>query len=142
MKDFWRGTHLGYEGGDYSRVDEIHYKLFRGQLIYRDSIFLERAIAGERIRLTLGLNRRNHDNKIPISRGIEESTITEKYYEPPPINVIDFACNSGPIDSYYVTDVYVGYLANPCKNACLKQAINIINGKSHINLDLCIKCGK
>ena len=141
-KIFEEVARLGYEGGDYSRVDEIPYKLFRGQPVYRDSIFLERAIAGERIRLALGLNRRSQDDQIPISRGIEEATITEKYYEPPLINVIEFACNSCPTDSYYVTDVCAGCLANPCKNVCPKEAIKIINGKSIINQELCIKCGR
>ena len=35
-KIFEEVARLGYEGGDYSRVDEIPYKLFRGQPVYRD----------------------------------------------------------------------------------------------------------
>ena len=65
---------LGYEGWDYFRVNEIPYKLFKGQLFYRDSIFLERATADGRVRLILDLNRRSQDDQIP---GIEEATITE-----------------------------------------------------------------
>ena len=133
---------LGYEGGDYSRVDEIPYELFRGEPVYRDSIFLERAIAGERIRLALGLSRRSPDEHNPISKGIEEAIKPEKYYEPPLINVIEFACNACPTESYHVTDVCVGCLANPCANVCPKGAIKIVNGKSHIDQSLCIHCGK
>ena len=141
-KIFEEVARLGYEGGDYSRIDEIPYRLFRGQPVYRDSIFLERAIAGERIRLALGLNLRDPDESLPISRGIEEATKPEKFYEPPLINIINFACNACPTDSYYVTDVCAGCLARPCVNVCPKGAVTIVNGKSHINQELCIKCGK
>jgi [FeFe] hydrogenase (group B1/B3) len=141
-KIFKEVAKLGYEGGDYKRVDEIPYLLFKGQPTYRDSIFLERAIAGERIRLALGLSRRSPDEHAPISKGIEEAAIDEKYYEPPLINIIDFACNACPTESYHVTDVCEGCLANPCANVCPKNAISIHNGKSHINQDLCIKCGR
>ncbi len=139
---------LAYEGGDYNRIEEIPYKMLNqkakknGQAKYRESIFLERAIVAERIRLAIGLPVRSADEHEPISKGIEEATRTSRYYEPPLINVIDFACNACPEHSYYVTDVCVGCLANPCANVCPKNAISIKNGRSQINQDLCIKCGR
>ncbi len=141
-KIFKEVAKLGYEGGDYKRVDEIPYKLFRGQPVYRESIFLERAIAGERIRLALGLSTRHADEHLPISVGIEEAVTDEKYYEPPLINIIDFACNACPEESYFVTNVCEGCLARPCTNVCPKEAIKIVDGRSFINQELCIKCGK
>ncbi len=139
---------LAYEGGDYSRIEEIPYKMLNaeakknGQAKYRESIFLERAIVAERLRLAIGLPVRNADEHTPLSKGIEEATKTSRYYEPPLINIIDFACNACPEDSYFVTDVCVGCLANPCANVCPKNAISIVNGKSIINQELCIKCGR
>ena len=139
---------LAYEGGDYSRIEEIPYEMLNkkakqnGQAKYRESIFLERAIVAERIRLAIGLPVRSADEHTPISKGIEEATRTSRFYEPPLINIIDFACNACPENSYYVTDVCKGCLANPCANVCPKNAISIVNGRSIIDQDLCIKCGK
>lgn len=128
--------------GDYSNIEEIPYKMLNGQAKYRESIFLERAIVAERIRLAIGLPVRSADEHEPISKGIEEAVCAHRYYEPPLVNVIDFACNSCPTNSYYVTDACVGCLANPCSNVCGKKAITIVNGRSIINQDTCVKCGK
>ena len=47
---------MSYEGGDYSRIEELPYKIIPGEVAqYRESIFLERAIVGERLRLAMGL---------------------------------------------------------------------------------------
>ena len=85
---------LAYEGGDYSRIEEIPYEMLNkkakqnGQAKYRESIFLERAIVAERIRLAIGLPVRSADEHTPISKGIEEATRTSRFYEPPLINII------------------------------------------------------
>ena len=47
---------LAYEGGDYRRMEKLPYKIVPGEVgNQRESIFLERAIVGERIRLAMGL---------------------------------------------------------------------------------------
>ena len=44
---FTEVARMAYEGGDYSRVEELPYKILPGEVSkYRDSIFLERAIVG------------------------------------------------------------------------------------------------
>ena len=133
---------LAYEGGDYSRIDEIPYRMLRGEAKYRESIFLERAIVAERLRLAIGLPVRSPDEHMPISRGIESAVTTERFYEAPLVNVIDFACNSCPTESYYVSDTCVGCLANPCASVCGKGAIKLVHGRSIIDQEKCIKCGK
>ena len=51
-KVFTEVARLAYEGGDYSRIEEIPYRIVPGEIAsHRESIFLERAIAGERVRL-------------------------------------------------------------------------------------------
>ena len=60
---------LAYEG-DYSRIEEIPYQMLNGQAKYRESIFLERAIVAERLRLAIGLPVRSADEHAPISKGI------------------------------------------------------------------------
>lgn len=141
-KVFEEVARLAYEGGDYSRIEEIPYQMLKGQAKYRESIFLERAIVAERIRLAIGLPVRSADEHEPISKGIEGAIKTERFYEPPLVNVIDFACNACPQNSYFVTDTCVGCLANPCANVCPKDAIRIVNGRSIIDQNKCIKCGR
>ena len=53
----------------------------------------ERAIASERIRLAMGLSLRPSDHAVHMTSGFEESNITEKYYEPPLMQVIPSACD-------------------------------------------------
>lgn len=83
---------------DYAkRLEEIPYEILPGtKSKYRDSIFLERAIIAERLRLGIGLPVRDITEYSNVSNGIEESAIAEKYYDDPLINVIKFACNGCP----------------------------------------------
>ena len=141
-KVFVEVAKLAYEGNDYSRIENLPYKVIPGEVAtYRDSIFLERAIVGERIRLTMGLSLRPIDEPAPISKGIEESIIADKYYEPPLINIIKFACNKCPEKKFEVSSGCQACLANPCIEVCPKNAISFKDGKAYIDQDKCIKCG-
>ena len=133
---------LGYSDESIrKKIDELPYEIVK-QSFGRSSLFLERAIVGERIRLALGLPLRNADEYGLTSDGINKAIVTERYYQPPLVNIIDFACNACPKDSFFVTSSCEGCLANPCANVCPKQAISLKNGKSFIDQDLCIKCGR
>lgn len=80
---------LAYEGGDYRRMEKLPYKIVPGEVgNQRESIFLERAIVGERIRLAMGLPLRPVAEHSLLSDGVEESAIAEKYYDPPLVNII------------------------------------------------------
>lgn len=134
---------LAYEGGDYRRIEDIPYKIIPGDTPrYRESVFTERAIVGERLRLAMGLSLRDVGKPAPISKGIEDSAISEKYYEPPLINVIPFACDACAEKSYTVSENCRGCLAHPCTSVCPVKAVSIIEGYSHIDQDKCIKCGR
>lgn len=79
---------LAYEDGDYSRIEELPYTIIPGEKAnYRDSVFKERAIVGERLRLAVGLPLRPVDQHAPVSQGINDSAIADMFYEPPLINV-------------------------------------------------------
>lgn len=134
---------LAYEGNDYSRIETLPYKIIPGEIAtYRDSVFMERAIVGERIRLTMGLPLQPADKPAPISENIEDSIKTEKYYEPPLINIIPFACNACEENAYKVSNGCRACLAHPCIEVCPKKCISFVDGKAHINQDDCIKCGQ
>ena len=131
------------EGFDMEIMHQLPYKIIPGTVAkYRDSAFLERAIVRERVRLAMGLNLRSYDEYDPITDGVDECTKDETYYEPPLINIIKFACHKCPDNVMKVTDACQGCLAHPCKEVCPKDAISIYDGKSHIDPEKCIKCGK
>ena len=134
---------LAYEGGGPEQLDDLPYKIISGENEpFRDSIFLERAIIGERLRVAMGMSLRKINEHANTSKGVDESMIAEKYYEPPLIDIIRFACNCCP-DGVTVTNGCQGCLEHPCKEVCPKDAITIQkDGRSVIDPDKCIKCGR
>lgn len=140
---FTEVARMAYEGGDFSRIEELPFKLVPGEIgNYYDNIFLERAIIGERLRATMGLPIRNFSEHAPLAEGIDKSAIDEKYYDPPLINIIKFACHACPEKRTIVTNGCQGCLEHPCVEVCPKNAITMINGHSHIDQEKCINCGK
>lgn len=133
---------IAYNGNDFSQIESLPYKIIPGEVAtYRDSIFLERAIIGERIRLAMGLSLRPVDQPEPISKNIEDALKAEKYYEPPLINIIKFACNACKTKGYEVSNGCQGCLAHPCIEVCPKKCISFVDGKAFIDQEKCIKCG-
>ena len=146
-KVFTEVARMSYEVNDMKDFDylmhELPYQIIPGEeRSLRSSIFLERAIVSERIRLAMGLSLRPLDKSVSASEGLESSIIAEKYYEPPLINVIKYACNKCPEKLIKVTSLCQGCLAHPCQEVCPKKAISFRNGKSHIDQSLCVKCGR
>ena len=142
-KVFTEVARMAYDGGDYSRVEDLPYKIVPGdQPMHRESIFLERAIAGERVRLAMGLGIRPVQSRTLMTEGMDHAAIAEQYYEPPLVNIIPYACHGCPTNSYKVTEVCQNCLAASCQKVCPKDAISFVNGKSYIDPDKCIKCGK
>ena len=135
---------LAYEGGDYAkRLEELPFKIIPGEIgTYRDSLFLERAVVGERLRLAMGLPLRKFSEFSLLSDGVEKALDPEVYYEKPLINVIKFACNKCPDNVVKITNVCQGCLEHPCMAVCPRQAITRINGQAHIDPDKCIRCGR
>ena len=135
---------LSYEyDGDLSGMAEIAYNIIPGEESkYRESVFLERAVINERVRMAMGLPYRRASETTSVLHGAEECVIPEKYYQPPLINIIKFACHKCPDNEVRVTDACQGCLAHPCEKVCPKDAIHLENGRSVIDQEKCIKCGK
>ncbi len=113
---FTEVARLAYEGGDYSRIDPLPYEIVPGEVAkFRHNIFLERAIVTERLRLACGLPLRPASVHSPASDGIEEAALPEKYYEPPLINIITFACNACPPKEIRISTNCQGCLSHPCQ---------------------------
>lgn len=132
-----------YQPGDLAKMSQIPYNVIPGVVsTYRESAFLERAIVEERARLAMGLNLRSHTEYHDPAFDAYEAIKPETYYKAPLINVIKFACHKCPDNKMLVTEACQGCLAHPCREVCPKDAITIKNGRSVIDEEKCIKCGK
>lgn len=141
---FTEVARMAFEGGNYAEtIRRLPHKIIPGEVAkYRQNILVERAVVTERIRLAIGLPLRDLSEYAPTDAQLEDSVIAEKYYEPPLINIISYACNACPTKQVRVTNMCQGCLAHPCMEVCPKDAISLVQGKSVIDQAKCIKCGK
>ena len=140
---FTEVARMAYAGNGYERVDELPYIIVPGdQPLHRESVFLERAIASERVRLAMGLNIRPIQSRHLMTEGMDQAAVAEQYYQPPLINIIPYACHSCPTHQYKVSNYCQNCLAASCQKVCPKDAISFRNNRSYIDLDKCIRCGK
>lgn len=138
-------TKIAFEenGNINDAIEAIPYIVSPGDhATYRESIYRERAIASERVRLAMGMSLRPEDKPVHVTSGLEESNVAEHYYEPPLMQVIPSACNACEENAYRVSDMCKGCVAHPCMEVCPKGAISRVNGKAYIDESKCIKCGK
>lgn len=109
---------------------------------FRESIYRERAIAAERVRLAMGMSLRPADKPVHVTEGINQSDISDKYYEPPLMQVIPSACDKCPDNVYEVSNQCRQCVAKACTAVCPKNAISVVNGETVIDQSKCIRCGK
>ena len=142
-KVFTEVARMAYSGNGYEAANDLPYTIVPGDRpLHRESVFLERAIAGERVRLAMGLSLRPADGRHLVTEGMDAAAIAEQYYEPPLINIISYACHACPTNQYKVTKYCQNCLAASCQKVCPKDAISFRNNRSYIDLDKCIRCGK
>ena len=124
-------------------LEEIPYLITPDEVPkYRESIYRERQIASERVRLAMGLSLRPANKPVHITSGMNKSDIADKYYEPPLMQVIPSACVKCPDNVYYGSVHCRNCVSHACVKVCPKGAVSIVNGKSYIDQSKCIKCGK
>ena len=142
-KVFTEVARMAYAGQGYECANDLPYVIVPGDRpLHRESVFLERAIAGERVRLAMGLGLRPADGRHLVTEGMDQAAIAEQYYEPPLINIIPYACHACPTHQYKVSNYCQNCLARSCEKVCPKDAITVRNHRSYIDLDKCIRCGK
>ena len=143
---FTKVAELGFKANAETLLDDmeaIPYEIVNDDTEkYRESTYRSRAIVRERLRLAMGLSLRPENKPVHLTSGVEASNISEKYYEPPLMQVIPSACESCEERGYEVSNMCKGCLAHPCQEVCPKDAISFVNGKSYIDQTKCIKCGK
>lgn len=126
-----------------SDIEAIPYKITPTETPqYRESVYRERAIASERVRLAMGMSLNPQDRPAHITNGLDASNISDKYYEPPLMQVIPSACERCEVNQYEIVSCR-NCVARYCINICPKGAISVgSNGKAVIDQGKCIKCGK
>ncbi len=140
---FAKIARMAYEGTELSELEKASFEILPGEVAtYRDSIFRERAIVEERLRLTMGLNARKPTEYYNVADGISEVDVDKIQFIEPLVNVITFACEACPTKAYYVTDNCRKCLAHPCTNVCPTNAVSIGKNRANIDQDKCIKCGR
>lgn len=126
-------------------IEAIPYKITPTEKPqYRESVYRERAIASERVRLAMGMSLNPQDRPAHITNGLSYSNISDNYYEPPLMQVIPSACDKCEDNAYRVTDQCRSCVSRYCVTVCPRGAVSIDEktGKSKIDDSKCIKCGK
>ena len=124
-------------------IEAIPYKITPTEVPrFSDNIYRERAIAEDRVRMAMGMSMNPQDKPAHITAGLETSNISDKYYEPPLMQVLPSACDKCPDNIYQVSDQCRGCVAKACVTVCPKNAISMVDGKMVIDQEKCIHCGK
>lgn len=142
-KVFAEVADFAYGDKDLSELPKSVFNIIPGEeAIFRTDVFKERAIVGERIRLAMGLDIRDAATFGMINDGIESVDVDTRIYEAPLVNVITYACEACPTNTYEVTANCRRCIGHPCQNICPVNAITIDKKQAIIDKDKCIKCGK
>lgn len=124
-------------------IEAIPYRITPTEVPrFSDNVYRERAIAEDRVRMAMGMSLNPADKPAHITAGLETSNISDKYYEPPLMQVLPSACDKCPDNLYQVSDQCRGCVAKACVAACPKDAISMVDGKMVIDQEKCIHCGK
>lgn len=107
---------------------------------FRCCIYKERAILRARTIAGLGFSI-EEDNESALLSDYARRSITRAAPEENPLTVIESACKGCPPSRCYVTDLCQNCVARPCMKTCRFKAISHTDGRSHIDSDLCKKCG-
>jgi len=112
---------------------------------YRDSIYLEREVLMQRIKIYLGLD---YDQVKELELYELAEQLPEILTETSPwqarekiVQVVKEGCDACPSSGYYITDLCRNCLEKRCVAACPKNAIDIIGNRAVIDKKKCVKCG-
>lgn len=124
-------------------IENSVYNILPGEVAkYRSSIFKERAILGERVRMALGMKMRQINEHSRLSEGWEEIDKPQRIIQDDLVQVIPFACEACPTKTYRVTNNCRKCLAHPCIQVCPVNAISMGENSTIIDESKCIRCGK
>ena len=134
---------IAYENRPITDIALEVYDILPGEeKSYRENIFRERAVMGERLRMGIGLDARTANQTEAITEGLDKMDVNERIYNPPLVSVIKIACEACPENKVTVTDQCKACIGHPCVNVCPKNAVTYTAEGAIIDQEKCIKCGK
>ena len=124
-------------------VEMIPYNVIKKDVpSFRDSVFAERAIIRERVRLGFGLDIQEFGKHSPVLFDVKEAFTEKKVIQKPIVDVIKIGCERCPTESFMVSNLCRACMAHPCTIVCPKNCIAKDDNGAVIDQDLCIRCGK
>lgn len=125
------------------KIEEIPIKLFpRSEESIRCCIYKDRAIIRYRLMAILGVSIEEDEDELKPLRSYAEDSLNREKISGPALTMLNIACSSCSGGSYQTTEICKGCVARPCVVNCPKKCIEIREGRSYIDQDNCIKCGK
>ena len=124
-------------------LDRIPYKIVEEKEdTYRCCRYKDRAILKYRMMAAMGFAVEDERDELTTLAEYFEQAGKRTKAPDKALTVISEACSSCPGARYYVSDICRGCVARSCVGICPKQAVSIQNGRSVIDGEACIKCGK
>ncbi|MBQ8385805.1 MAG: 4Fe-4S binding protein [Spirochaetaceae bacterium] len=106
----------------------------------RCCIYHDREILRMRVMARLGHSVEDYDDEKKLAEFAREALEREKPTWPM-LTVLHEACNACVKAHYMVTNACQACLARPCITNCVKDCIEIKQGRAHIDEDACVNCG-
>ncbi len=127
----------------FEEVDALAVKLYpKEKRSMRCCIYKDRAMIRYRIMALLGISIEDRDDETRMLSSFAEEALARETVSEPVLTFLDMACSSCDSGRYHVTELCQGCVARPCINSCPKDCITMKDGRSVIDADECIKCGK
>jgi [FeFe] hydrogenase (group B1/B3) len=125
------------------QVDRIPLEMRpKGAPSSRCCIYRDRVLIRYRIMALLGFNLEEElDELTPLSEYARQALNRRKLC-PTMLTVLREACNSCVRSRYEATSACQGCLAHSCVDACPRNAVSMRNGRSWIDPDRCVRCGR
>ena len=126
-----------------SFIETIPYNIItKNTPTYRESVFRERAIVRERVRLAFGLDLKEFGAHGPIIDDVTPAMTDSKFLHLPIVNVIKAGCERCETDSFWVTNNCRKCMAHPCVAVCPVDAVSMDEKTGVIDQDKCVRCGR
>jgi len=136
-----RIARLQFEGKLSEGVHEIPRELApTGSNSIRCCIYHDREILRHRVIARLGCGLEDYDDEKRLIDYVNEALNREKPTAPMH-TVLDLACNACVRSHFMVTNACLACVARPCMVNCGRKAIEIKEGRAHIDSEKCASCG-
>jgi [FeFe] hydrogenase (group B1/B3) len=106
----------------------------------RCCLYHDREILRHRVIAQLGCGLEKYDDEKRLAEYVQEALDREKPTWPM-MTVLDLACNACVRSHFMVTNACQACVARPCMVNCGKKAIEIKEGRAHIDSEKCVNCG-